>query len=653
MLAVIIDKKRTGNWSERGTLLNLSVFSENLYTLLLKSIMRISPERIIVFSQNDIKNVLSDKVDLIDNEDDLIALFSSEAEGMSAIFSSSFYIDINEKFIFDFITEKKEINVVSDEFEIICSVLKNRKAAKILSENYGCSRKLLDNNAEKLIYNGYSKKLDTPLNYKDFLTDILYGKTSVKLPEIAQGVYAEDKIPEGNFTIIPPVYFDEQVQVENGAVIGPASILAKETLVSKKSNIKNSVLLNGVYISSDVFVDDALLCENVSVRKESVVMGGSVIGYNSTIGEETVIENNSYILPYTKVDERKHQYINFKKETNESPAGFYGYTPEKSALLGAAVGKVFNCPLVAVASDGELNSTALKLGLLGGLITTGATCYDFGNTFLSSLHYFMSFCELECAVFVSGNRFGTVITVFTNRSYSLTSSQYYNIKTLMLSGKIDRCSFGDCKNIRQIHGMSRMYIQNLIKDFNSPFDSMPIFKCENKRILSVAEIASSKVGISSGKNPIVFNLNSDGTKVSAEYAGVMYSDGKLREIVDYYGNDSFAPKLWDFDAVILCFELLHILKIKNISLKQAAKSLPRFYIAEGALKYNESVSSLINRIGGKGRIKYKSGDIYIEDGDNIAVINKSNDDLRIIAKALSSETAEEIVGDILKSISET
>lgn len=650
MFAVIIDNKGYDNWSERDSLLKLSVFSETLFSVFKRSISRIIPEKIIVFSQSDLKNILSDDVELINDEAELINFFLDKPDAFSVVFDSAFFIDVVEDFVIKFIKNNEECNVLSEKNEVICRVLKNKNAAKILFEKSRTVDRRTENRATALLYEGYVKKVDKPLGYKEFLCDILCNRTTMKLPEIAQGVYAEETIPDGNFTIIPPVYFDIGVQVEEGAVIGPCSVLMRETLVSKNSNVRKTVLLNGVYVSSDVYVDNSLLCENVSVRRKSVVMSGSVLSNNSTVGEETIIENNSLIMPYTKVDEFKNQYVNFRKETNDSPAGFYGYSPEKAALLGAAVGKVFNRPCVAVASDGGLNSTALKFGLLGGLITTGATCYDFGNTFLSSLHYFVKFCELDCAVFVSGNRFGTVITVFTKESYSLTSSQYYNIKALMISKNIERCGFDECKNIRQIHGMTRMYIQNLIKNFNSPFKFSPIFKCDNKRIQSVVEIASSKIGYTSGKKRIVFNINTEGTKVRVEYENVVFSHRKIREIVGFYSNEKNFTHLWEFDAVILCFELMNVLQKNSFDLKEASKSLPRFYIAEGSAEYKDSVSTLMNKIGNKDNIELISGEIHFGNDNDEVIINKSKDNLRIVAKSLSTETAEELVGDILKII---
>lgn len=653
MFAVIIDDMRTDNWSAKDSLLKLSVFSDNLYSRFIKSISRISPEKIIIFSKNNVKNLLSDGVELIDNESELSALFFSSPEEYSVVFSSSVFVDINEDFVSILNKNIGEYKIVTDDKEPVCSVLSNKNTAKKLSEACCKINEMLSETYEKIIYDGYSKKIDNPLNYKAFLCDVLQQKTSLLLPEVAQGVFAEDKIPDGNFVIIPPVYFDVGVQVEEGAVIGPCTILMSDTLVSKKAEIRKSVILNDGYVSSGCFIDNSILCENVSVRRYSVIMGGSVLGHASTVGEETIIENNSVILPFTRVDELKKNYVNFKKDNNESPAGFYGYSPEKSALLGAALGRVFNSPRIAVASDGELNSTALKLALMGGLITTGAVCYDFGNTFLSSLHYFMSFCELDCAVFISGNRFGTVITVFTKDSYSLTSSQYYNIKALMVSEKIERCSFDECKKINQIHGMSRMYIQNLIKDFSEPLSFMPVFKCYNKRILSVVEIAISKIGYKSGKKRYIIELNPEGTKVRIESENVIYPDSKIREIVAFFNNDKDVSRLWEYDAVILCFELLRIFNERKLDFKTALKLLPRFYVAEEALNYKGSMCELINKLGSENNVKYKSGEIVIERGENKILVNQKSDSLRIIAKSSTTETAQEMVGDIVKIISST
>ena len=597
------------------------------------------------------KNVLNADVEIIDNKSELRTFLLCSPDEYSVVFSSSVFVDVDEAFISVLKENLGEYSVVSAEGQLLCNVFNNKNLALKLSENNHKKSVFSDETESQIVYEGYTKNIKKALNYKCLLDDVLHQKTTELLPEIAQGIFAEDKIPEGNFVIIPPVYFDVGVQVEDGAVIGPGAIIMADTLVSKKSEIRNSFVSKGAYVSSNCLIEGAFLCENVNVRRNSVVLGGSVLGHNSTVGEETIIENNSLILPYTKVDESKQNYINFKKETHESPAGFYGYSPEKAALLGAALGKVFNKPRIAVASDGELNSTSLKLALLSGLMTTGASCYDFGNTFLSALHYYMEFCELDCSVFVSGNRSGTVITVFTKKSYSLTSSQYYNTKALMVSGKIERCTFDECKKINQIHGMTRMYIQNIIKDFNSPLEFVPVFKCCNKRILSVVELAASKIGCKTEDKELVINLNSEGTKVTFEYDNVIYPHSKIREIVSFFSKENVLSDLRDFDAVILSFELLRIFNDKHLDFKSALKLLPKFYVVEDYLNYNGSMHELINKIGDRENVQYKSGDLFLEKRGSKVLVNRLDNGLRIIAKASSSEAAQEIVGDLIRNIS--
>ena len=40
--------------------------------------------------------------------------------------------------------------------------------------------------------------------------------------------------------------------------------------------------------------------ENVSVRRNSIVLSDAVLGYESSLGEDSVIENGSYIRPFSR-----------------------------------------------------------------------------------------------------------------------------------------------------------------------------------------------------------------------------------------------------------------------------------------------------------------------------------------------------------------
>lgn len=648
MFVVLLDNKnnRVCEWAGVTSVLELPVFSANLFSHVYKNISRVSLEDKPIYSNTVVSfpdNVSNKMVKNLDER-------CNKTEETTVIFFSERYIEVDDKLITILNSNDCNYKIVSKHNQLLCVVTSFERFIEIYRNYKGdAEQNFIDVNRE-IVFDGYSIVISAPSKYKNFLTDILNKKTKIILPEIAEGVFAEEKLPQGDFSIIPPVYFDKEVQIESGTVIGPNSILLSETLVSSNSNIKNSVISKAVYVSSGCYIDNSILFNNVSVRRNSAILGNGVLGHDCFVGEESIIEDSSNIRPYTRIDEFKKNFVNYKKDNTQSPAGFYGYTPEKAALLGAAIGKVFDSPKIAIASNGELNSTALRLSIIAGLITTGAKCFDFGCSFLSSLYYFMDFCELDFAVFISGDKTGTIITVFEKRAKSLTPTQYHNIKMLMTSDNIKRCSSGECKNVRQIHGMTRMYIQNIIKDFTCNLDFTPVFNCDNKKIQRVVEIAVSKIGCITEEKQLNFHINYDGTRINVEEDGVNYQHNKLLEIVNYY-NLSKQKSLWKNDGIILCFELLKILQKHNITIADALESLPKFYIAEETAHSKNNISSILNKLADKWQVTFKEGDIYIDDGINEIRINKNNEgEIHIVARSNSAETAKELVGDLIEKL---
>ncbi len=562
-----------------------------------------------------------------------------------------------EEELWAFIKKSSNNSFVSThENKAIFSVLKSDDLLKFLIENNDNLGAVFGLVNEKNDYDGYVKIIDSPLKYKELCCDTLSGKIPYRLPEVAQGIYASSNIPGGDFVLIPPVYFGENVQIEKRCVIGPCTVISDGVLVAENSQVRNSFLGANTYISSGCHTEGSVFSHNVVLRRNSVVFDSCVLCHDVTVGEDAVVEKGSFIRAFSRVDEYSNSLVNYKADDSHSTDGFYGYTPEKAALLGAAVGMCFDMPKIAVASDGELNSTALKLALLGGLITTGAACYDFGNAFFSSLHYFVDFCELDCAVFVSGNDNGTVISLFRKGDKALSKSDFYNLKSVISSENISRCSKRDCKNIRQIHGMQRMYIQNLTNIFNESIDFLPIFYCDNKRILSVAEIAVSKIGFKTGKKRVVFNINPRGTKVSAQSEGVVYPYSKLLEIVSFYqrkkGEGEF-NNIYNFDSVLLSFYIIKILVSEKLTLKEVVENLPKFYVAQKNIDNTCLLKVLAADLSQGNKIDFRKDEIFYNDGLTTVKINETaKGSLCVKAKSHSMEAATEIVENLTRIISE-
>lgn len=658
MTIVLVDRKNDKLNESFGveSIMDISFFSEKYGDRILSAFSVLEPEEILVLSNIKRQFGSCEKTISFDNTDSLLDYINNTNDDSFLISFTDVYFEPIEG-LFKFQTEFYSIVFFNDD-NMICMLL-SKKHTKLFFSDYSIdsvdNEKYIDKKSD---FKGYFKQITNIFDYQELLNDTLYGKNSVILPRMAQGVFADTEIPKGDFVIIPPVYFGKGVQIESGCVIGPETVILNDSLIAKNSNVTKSIIFNNNFISSDCFVDGAICCPNVVIRRNSVVFPDSVLSNNCTVGEECIIDNGSYLKPFSKIDELKKKYINYRYESSDSPAGFYGYLPEKAALLGAAIGTVFDSPSIAVASDGEPNSTALKLAVLGGAMTTGAQCYDFGNTFLSSMHYFMSYCRLSCAVFVSGDKNGTVISVFSKNNDILTNGQYYSIKNLLTTGDIARCCAEGCKSIRQIHGMQRMYIQNLIKGFTEKLDFLPIFMSKNKYIESVGEIAVSKVvgDYSVGKKRILFNVNSAGTGVSVECDGITFNHQKLKELCSFFTNEHRFYNLkeeflWEFDALYLSFKVIQILSDNKLSLTEAFAMLPDFYISQTEIPQNMTMGKLASKLSSCGNLLYKNGQLRILSKDSQVRIKKINDGkLLLTVDSASVEMADEIAGDLLRLI---
>lgn len=600
-----------------------------------RAIFRIPDNTSELNLQEEVKNLISI---LEKNPSDTVILTYSDVYLSDA---DIFEIKENERDNLLFLSNKNE--------KVLCTV-SACDYLKFVRENYEKLEAVFSLIKESKAFDGYVKIIDSPLKYKEFCNDMLLGKISYRLPEIAQGIYASLNIPAGDFVLIPPVYFGRDVQVEKGCVVGPYTIINDGVLIAENSRVSNSFLGENTYISTDCCIEGALLGNDVVLRRESVVFGGSVLCHDAWVNEGSVVENGSFIRAFSKVYEHNKNYQDFRFADSEAESGFYGFLPEKAAQLGAGLGVVFDMPKIAVACDGELNSVALKLALLGGLITTGAHCFDFGNTFLSSLHYYMDFCELDYGVYVDGNDDGTVISVFRKGSTTLTKSEFYNIKSVLSNEHIGRCSKNQCKNVRQIHGMQRMYIQKLTGIFDEGLNFMPVFNCENKRILSTVELAVSKIGFKTGRKRVEFNINSSGSNASVKSDGVEYTYSKLIDIISYYQrkDDGFyINDIYKRDSVFLCFYIMKILSLENKDLSSIVSKLPQFYVVTGELEGKCDLRVLAADLSKNNKIIFKKDEISYSEGFNKVRIKKCNEGVfNIKAQSQSMETAREIVENL-------
>lgn len=658
MLAVIIDERseEIQDYLLKKSCSELSLLS---CSLIEKQVMELKGGGVNQFVFLG-KNLLSknDEVKCFDKCNKLAEFLEKTEEKSVVVVSSAVYFEIKNDIQFHDFANLTRINLTDTEGKIACSIYDGKDVAAILG-----SVDFIDDLPE-IIFSpkntsvkcaDFVCKVDNFRNYKKLLYMILSLKTNIILPEIAEGIYSEGEIPKGDYIIIPPVYFGDNVQVETGSVIGPYTIVESDSLISKNTYIKKSFISNSGFVSNGCFLDGVFCGENVSIRKDSAVFPDSILGNNVVLSEETILENGSLIRPFTNVSDAKNKIINYKE--NESLSGFCGYTPEKAALLGGAIGSHYKKEKIVIMCNGECNSVILKHALLSGLLSTGNHCFDCGYGFLSSIIFALLYCDIKIGVFIQGYHNGTIISVLKKDGFFISKSEFYCIKEKMLDGNIERCNQNECGQLHTIRKIKNIYINNLVKDFYGSLNIFPVFNCHNKVINDIVKSAFSKLKCNNFKNKLYFTINETGTRVDCVYNGVRYNHEKLQDFVAFYDDVNVCVdwRILRNDAVYLCFKVLEIITLNNLDFSTEIENIPLFFVAEKILETDKKISHIASKFSDKNDVVFSDSSLVVKDKNfKIKVIENENvKKMKIFAKSYKAELAEEIALEVERILKNT
>lgn len=543
--------------------------------------------------------------------------------------------------------------------------------------------------------------------FKKVQFDLLNGKAARKIPFVASDIFTKSSVPSGNFVIVPPVFFGNNVQVESGAVIGPFAVIGEGSLIAKGSKISDSILFKSVYVSSKCNVSGAVLSEGVSVKKGAQILEGAVIGKECLIGEECVIGEGVSVWPNKTIENGLFINENVKYSKPEAKVtlindviyGDFGVelTPEKTARLGAALGTLLGGLRVGVGVDGELNSIALKYGLISGLMSVGAKTFDFGDCFYSQMFYYSAFCDVDIAVFISGGESGVSLSFCEKGGVALSRENIHKLEEILTSGEFNRTTGAECHNVSVVESLQKMYENEIVRQFEDVrmnFSGV-LFCCGNPLIDICVKSILKRISVNEENEDFIVKINNTGTRLTVVENNQNFSHEKILAVVAFsemkkgndvvllwdapqiittlaselgrkalrfsdYSNSDFSKirnvntdKLWSADAVFLMFRLIKILIEENKSLKELAEEIPEFYVAKKVMTI-DSLPSVISKellkkdfktdIGGGVTRKTKKGVVRVRNDNN----GKS---LKIITEAVTTELAEELCGEIEKLIS--
>ena len=270
--------------------------------------------------------------------------------------------------------------------------------------------------------------------------DMLNGRVNYQIgAQIAEKIYVGDVLPDGNYTIEPPVYIGKRVAIGDGSVIGPYTVLGDGATVGRNAKLRASVMLENSCAEDSTNMTGALLCKNARLKHGASMFEGAVAGNGAVIGKNASVKPNVLVWNEKKIEDgavvcKNVKYGDMKTSLFEnseiSSENGVDLSAEVCARIGSAVGSSEIGETICIGSDRNAKSKAMKYAFMSGLMTSGTSVWDFGECFEAQIAFFTSFCGLGAGVFISGGR----IKVLGNGGFTLPRNIERAIENKFMKG---------------------------------------------------------------------------------------------------------------------------------------------------------------------------------------------------------------------------
>ncbi len=527
--------------------------------------------------------------------------------------------------------------------------------------------------------------------------DAFDGKFGIPVKQSASGIYVKDKLPQGDYVINPPVYIGSDVEIADGAVIGPCAVIDDNCFIGENAKVRRSAVLENSSVSADSSVTGAVICTGAALKKGAAMFEGSVAGSGCVIGENASVKPYVLIWPGKIIGSGAVVSDNVKYGNIRSDfLGDNGIDEKNGALLNAgtcvklgyAVSSSEHGKKIGVGHDGTKKSSVMHLALLSGLSDGGSAVWDFGECFEAELDFLVNYCSLDSGMFVSCTDENRISLCGKN---GLPPCRAFERE---IEGAMNRCEFRvtDEKTIGEISDMSglkMLYFQELLKQTEVVFNEFSVgVKCGNNKISDMMNNCFYRMKTNE-KAETFFVISNSGTHVYAEtengeigfekllaiccldemrkgrdvavpYTAPSYLDSLAekcgRRILRYMttpadNSDETARKLakkqvFVRDALFMCAKLVSVMNERSMTLDMLASEIPGKHIESKIFSVNFPVSKLSDVIGAQKNISGEGVRLIREEGSLLLIPERGGEKIKVFAEADTAEIASELCADI-------
>lgn len=527
--------------------------------------------------------------------------------------------------------------------------------------------------------------------------DIFDGRMKIYGSDEGRRLIDTEEFSGDDFRIVPPVYIGKSVDISSDAVIGPYAVIDDGASVGANAKIRFSTVLENSWIGENASLTGALICPGAAVRRGAAMFENSVAGAGCVIGENASVSPNISVWPGKTVG--RGTSLNFNVKYGNMRSGILSengvvsgdtirLSPEICARLGSAVGSTYQGKKTGIAFDSSAKGRTLCYAVASGLLSSGASVWNFGECFEAELQFLVNFCGLGAGIFVCGDE----IKICSEGGLTITRSFERSIEAAVRKSEFKETAESEMKEISDMSGMQQLYRQELLKQ--APYGLKGIgayVECSDEKIKNLMEASLKKSGATLASG-VTLEIDSDGSRLSAVADGIRYPYEKLLAIccldemkngrdisVPYdapqfldglaaeYGkkvfrylsspadsSDSAARRLasrqvFVRDALFLAFRLLSIIKERESFLDELAAEVPDISVFRKKVAIGFSPVDLAKAVGSQEKTDgncFEGVRLTKGNGKLFVVPERSGEFVNIFAEADSMEAAEELCIDM-------
>lgn len=556
---------------------------------------------------------------------------------------------------------------------------------------------------------GYWCDIGNTEAFLDCQRDIFDGKINFPISSVSGVISDDNGLSDRKFRIVPPVFIGENVEIEDGAVIGPYTVIENNCYIGKNAKIRRSVISENCCLASGATVTGALVCSGAALKNRAEMYENSVAGSGCVIGENARLNSGVLVWPgkivgsgVTVNSDVKYGNITSDLLGDNGIDEKHGVrlNPEFCVKLGMAVGSTVYGKKTAVSTDGTRTAEMMKMAVVSGLSAVGSAVWDFGECFETEHNFLVNYCGLDSGLFIGADdeRF---IRICGESGLPITRRFERELENGVSKCEFRNISEGEIIQVSDMSNVKFLYEQELLKSASHGLDGVGVtFRSKNESIRILLEKCVFRLGAHESDS-LIIELDKSGRLIGAQTDNADYDfenlfavccfdemkNGKdiavpydspafFDSVAERYGrkvyrylntpaddSDSSARRLaadqiFVRDGLFLAIKILSLIKKRACSLDDIVAEIPDFCVIKKTVEIDFSPAKLSDYFCDKAvssKNDFEGIRVANDSGRLLIIPERGGGKVKILAEANSMEIAEELcssVEDIIENVSE-